>query len=146
DVIEEAIPLCKETIQKVIENIQPFALKIKKPIYAPPHKPTSMIWQTFKEEGEFTHLASEMFQAFQTLAEENPNAFPGLEESISHKIFPHITLARFKNWIPPQKLVPLGKTGLERSMLTVNSTQLIESKLTAEGSIFKVLEEFPLEP
>ncbi|MBX4211238.1 MAG: hypothetical protein KW806_00335, partial [Candidatus Yanofskybacteria bacterium] len=46
DVIEEAIPLCKETIQKVIENIQPFALKIKKPIYAPPHKPTSMIWQT----------------------------------------------------------------------------------------------------
>lgn len=131
DTDEEKIPAISEKLDQIAAATPNFSIRFDKPIYAPPNKPTTMVWMKFAEIEEFKTLAEKVIDEI------------GKPED-KQKILPHITLARFREDALVSKLPKLGPTGLEGGELAVGKISLIDSKLTPAGHVYTKLAEYYL--
>lgn len=118
-------------ISEVTSSVSPFVLSFDRITLAPPKRPPSMIWASYKSNKEFSRLVSAIEEQLKPLIEFG-------DKRNGHAPIPHITLARFKNAV----IDPLPPVELDS--ITVNSISLFESKLTENGLIYTELEKFPL--
>jgi len=131
DVSEEKIPALSEELEKIAANTKSFNLIFDHAIYAPPNRPTSMIWFKMKESEDFFNLA-------ESINKINKNKKEQLD------FIPHITLARLKNDALVPRLPKLEPTGIENFKLKIENFDLMESKLTPSGPIYKTLDKYNL--
>jgi len=134
--MKKTIPEVTKAIQGVCNTIRPFSIEFKNIVYAPPGRPPRMVWGMFGE--------SSMYESLVKLISKEIHSLIQAKDSSQKEKIPHITLARFKKQISPQKLTRLKKSGVEGERMNVDTYLLMESKLTSSGPIYKSVEEFSL--
>lgn len=134
-----------ETIKKTEEigvSHQPFLLVFRKVIYGPQDKKAArIVWLELEKNPELLALQKDL--------EENLFSLPSFKYKRAEKreYSPHITLARLKQWefrrLEPEQRPEIGE---ELSLsFSVNSIEIMESKLKRSGAEYSILKSFPLE-
>lgn len=122
----QLIPEITKQLKQITAQIKPFVLKFDKILFGPPHRTPSMVWAEYLNCPEYTELVKKII-------------------SITHGRFqhkdtiPHITLARFKNWHAVKNL-KFKQPDNKKMALPVSQCQLMESKLTPRGAVYRVVE------
>ncbi|MBI4041185.1 MAG: RNA 2',3'-cyclic phosphodiesterase [Deltaproteobacteria bacterium] len=121
------------SLRQVFMRGSPFMLLATDIIFAPPKRPR-MIWATFAPNPHYETLVKEVACAV--------SSFVNLKHEQRQPVA-HVTLARFKNPILSKKLKldPWSQEALE---LSVESLELMASKLLKEGPRYSVIERFSL--
>ena len=94
------------------------------------------IWAGVRKNGALDHLQRKVDSAIRRIGEPQDQ----------HKFTPHVTLARMRHPEPGKALEWLTHHALFTSAeFTVGAFQLYSSKLTSDGSIYRVEQDYPLE-
>lgn len=128
-----------QAVQGVCDKTRTFLLDFDKIIYAPPNRPSSMVWAVFQRSNDFEVFCANICGSIQTLAADKPESFPDFGCGSIKEPIPHVTLARFKPDVGVQKLVPLGRAFSEKESMQVGECLLMESKLTPAGPTYKIV-------
>lgn len=128
--IEKVIEICEETVSQ----FKSFHLKIKNLGGFPDEKNPRIIWIGVEDSQDLISLQKELSNKFRDLGFE-------IEK---REFSPHLTLGRTKARVKNfesliAKLGPVDLGGFE-----VKSIEIMESELTPEGPIYKILEKIPL--
>lgn len=134
DVQDTLIPEILEEVEEVFKQSKPLSLKFKEIVFAPVPDNASFIWAEYDKNESYNALSRSIYQKLKRfILEDTNNNF--------RDIIPHVTLARFnknsKSVLP--KLIQPKITDL-----TVDTIELMESKLTLEGPIYTKLYEFKI--
>ncbi len=136
---EEDISRLKEIAEETAEHHGRFSLKLNKIDYGPPGAmPPRMIW-----------LEVEKSQALKELAEEikRKTLKVGILKKNDPRPFsPHMTLARIRTW-QWRRIEPEERPIIKRTVghkFSVQSIEIMESKLKRGGAEYKILESFNL--
>lgn len=133
DVDETNIPEVQEKLNQL--RIKPLELSFKEILFAPPHRPPRMIWAQFENNPEFTELTRKIYETIKEFLDPKESRPP------NHNPIPHVTLARFKN---PEITEGIQLEQPTVDVLKVKSYDLMESKLSPEGSKYIVLQSYAL--
>jgi 2'-5' RNA ligase len=139
-VSEENIPFLTAAVHEAVFGLAPFLLPFEKVQYAPPGKPAKMVWAYFKLIPEFQELVIRVHETVSRISEPEET----VKRSNGTDILPHITLARFKDRVPPRELIKLKQPEEPITALAVSNVELMESRLMREGSEYVPIETFPL--
>lgn len=123
---ESIIPSVTDTLASVAAKTRPFALKQHSFTYAPPGKPTRMVWLLFQKNPFFTKLV-------RRIEEELTKSVPLKHQHAT----PHITLARIQKR-PETELHQQSVLPLE-----INAITLYESIQSENGQVYIPLHKFP---
>jgi 2'-5' RNA ligase len=94
------------------------------------------LWAGVRKNGALDHLQRKVDSAIRRIGEPQDQ----------HKFTPHVTLARLRHPAPGKALEWLTHHALFTSAeFTVGAFQLYSSKLTSDGSIYRVEQDYPLE-
>jgi len=94
------------------------------------------LWAGVRKNGALDHLQRKVDSAIRRIGEPQDQ----------HKFTPHVTLARLRHPEPGKALEWLTHHALFTSAeFTVGAFQLYSSKLTSDGSIYRVEQDYPLE-
>lgn len=127
DVPEAAQSDLRAALADIAAGQERFELTLQNVIYAPPHKPTKMVWARYADSQEYAALCDRLYQALAFLSPQEP------------KHTPHVTLARFKERAHPRALVKLA-TPNRLEPLAVEAMTLYSSELSPGGSLYTPLE------
>ena len=127
---DELIPEIEDALADIAAAQKPFALTLEKITYAPEKERANIVWARWKDQPEFATLSAR--------TREELSYIVGKVDSMPAK--PHTTLARFNKKVKsPKELIHLKHTEHEGETMDVKEILLMESAMTASGSIFKVL-------
>ncbi len=131
NVDENLIPIIDQTLNKLISARRRFILNYNKILLAPPGRTPNMLWAVFFPSQEFSALCNLVSSALGNIVNNRDHNQP----------IPHITLCRFKNGFAANR-VRVKQIKLDN--ILVSKCQLIESNLTPNGPIYKILFEYNL--
>jgi len=125
-------------VEGVIKNHNSFSINLNKVLYGPPKKmPPRMVWA----EGERSAGLIELKKDLQEFLLEAVHFKPD-----SKGFFPHITLARIKEW-DFKKIEPEERPEIDEGIdlvFTVESIEVMESQLKRGGPVYTILESCDL--
>lgn len=133
---EQILEICR-LLKETADETEPFLIKFRKIILAPPGKPPRMIWAEGEESKELSELKNKLEEA---MLGENT----GFNHKESRPIKPHITLARIKTgrW---RELPSLPEISEEFNFeVPVQSIELMESDLRSDGAEYAIMESVEL--
>ena len=139
DVANGAVQQVSEEVQNLCKISRPLSLLFDKIYYAPPDRPTSMVWAVFKKSAEFESFESNLFECVGALARKGQGLLPEFGVRRIKEPIPHVTLARFKPDVNVPRLVPLKRIFPESPIMEVGECLVMESKLTPAGPIYKIV-------
>lgn len=123
------VPHIEDAVEQVAHSMQPFSLLLRKVAYAPPNRPTDMVWAYFEQSAFLDVLVHRLYTAIQ------PVHIPQDSYKNSRdRVVPHVTLARFRTDIRTQKLLDLKQTGLEQHALVIDRVVVYESRAGGAGT------------
>jgi 2'-5' RNA ligase len=94
------------------------------------------LWAAVRQNGALDHLQRKVDSAIRKIGQPQD----------AHKFTPHVTLARLRHPEPGKALEWLAQHALYTSPeFTVEAFQLYSSKLTSDGSIYRVEQDYPME-
>lgn len=129
------IPEIINEVQSVLNKMKTFQLKFKQIVFAPPQNPTQMIWAELESNKNYELLYLVIHKRVKHFIFEKSKS-SNLKGNI-----PHITLARlFKS----RDFVPRELPQPKIDNLIVNTVQLLESKLSQNGSLYTEICRFEL--
>jgi 2'-5' RNA ligase len=134
NVEEKIIPNLIDDINATLIDIKTFSLNFKQITLAPPNKTPTMIWIQFEKNKQYDQLCFTLQNAIQKYESKN-------KPSNHQELIPHITLARFKGYVP---ITQENLVQLDIPHVPVKACHLIESQLTPEGPIYVTLSTFML--
>lgn len=140
EVATEKIAVVEQLLASVADAVKPLELTIRRVDYTPPDARSRMVWLYLNESAAFNDLGREVLQAV--------NDSTGLSMSFYRTdvcISPHVTLARFRaDAVIPKKLPSWDVTGIEGKLVSVKELVLFESRAGKQGTVYTVLNLFPL--
>jgi RNA 2',3'-cyclic 3'-phosphodiesterase len=134
---ENIIPSLVDTCNQFFAIYQPFCLKFKEIIYAPPNDPTRMIWAEYYNNDHYYAMVTQLKKTLAGFF----NSHNQTIEQDTKSIIPHVTLARsngrlfYPTTTLPQPTIP---------DLPITTVHLMESELQNSGPIYNILEHFNL--
>lgn len=119
---------------EVAKRHKPFSVNLNKILYGPPQKnPPRMVWAEGERSKELSELKNDLEKSLLESVRFAPEA----------KVFsPHITLARIKEW-EFKKIEPEERPEINNDInliFTVESIEVMESKLKRGGPVYTILE------
>ena len=139
DVANGAVQQVSEEVQNLCKISRPLSLLFDKIYYAPPDRPTSMVWAVFRKSVEFESFENNLFERVSALARKDQSLFPEFRPQRGRELIPHITLARLKPNTNVTKLARLQGIMMGDRATTIKECLVMESKLTSAGPIYKVM-------
>ena len=135
----ELLGICRAA-ESAVSETPPFTISLSKLIYGPPNKKLpGMIWVIGEKSPEFSILRNSLEKSLATSSRVN--------FSPEHRVFsPHITLGRIRIW-EFRRVDPEERPDVEEEIslsFSVNSIEVMESRLRRGGPEYIVLESYPL--
>lgn len=133
EVEEKHIGDIKEKLKSLCACTKPFSLLYEKIDFAPPDMPPRMVWAVFAPSDAYRQFVEEIQEVLRNFLSVKPHK----------EVFPHATLARFKN--PGlAKEIDITRSLLGIDSVDIFSVELVESILGSAGVQYKTLETFSL--
>ena len=139
DTVESLIPEMNIKLEHVANSLKSFQLPWKALVFAPPKRPSRMVWAEYESNKEFTNLVHIIYNAIKDFLD------PASAEKPHPRPIPHVTMARFRN-PDTAKEIDLGSAQNKPLMepLDVKSFKLIASELTPDGPKYTVLHKYEI--
>jgi 2'-5' RNA ligase len=129
---DETYEICK-TVKDVAKNHSQFYVELEKIITGPPHKQARMFWVEGEKSQELANLQADLENALSGANNYKREIRP---------FRPHITLARFTNQVA-EMLPEINE--VFKSLITVDSIDVMQSVLHRNGPEYTILERVELE-
>ncbi len=129
EVLSAKLPKIQENLRKV--NFKQFSAKINTGASFANESYLRVAWFVAEPQKEFLELYNQI-----------DNQLRFIETKEVEQFIPHVTLARFKYVNDKAEILRIVKSLRLSAEWSVNSFKLIESNLTPQGPVYKVIEEY----
>jgi len=134
---DEMLEIC-QLARQAVRKSQPFEIKFKRICLGPPGRPARMIWIEGEENPGLAKLKNNLEEALLN------SVNSGFSRRENRPFRPHITLARIRQW-EWRSLLNKPQIDQEVSLaFSVESIEVMESRLLRDGPEYSVLESIEL--